>query len=43
MKSFLAAVVVLVAVSYGASVVLDDGFQTTASQAFATQGVRLNN
>jgi hypothetical protein len=43
MKSFLAAVVVAIAVAYGASVVLNDSFQSTSSDAFATEGVRLSN
>ncbi|MGY6409531.1 MAG: hypothetical protein ACXIUV_00685 [Alkalilacustris sp.] len=43
MKAFLAAVVVAVGVAFGASIVLEDQFQQSASTVFATEGVRLSN
>jgi hypothetical protein len=43
MKAFLAACVVAIAVAYGASMVLNEEFQTNAADAFATEGVRLSN
>lgn len=43
MKAFLAALVVTVAVAFAADYVLNDRFQQTAQDAFATEGVRLSN
>lgn len=40
MKAFLSSVVVALVIAVGAAVVLG-GMQTSADQAFATQGVRL--
>lgn len=42
MKSFFTAVVVMIAISVGASLVLNSGFQKTADQAFATSGARVD-
>lgn len=41
MKSFVLAVAVMIAISVGASVVLNSGFQKSADQAFATTGARV--
>lgn len=41
MKSFLAALIVMVVVGVGAAMVLDGSFQKSAGQAFATTGARL--
>lgn len=42
MKAFLTAAVVILAISIGASVVLDGQFQTDSTAAFTTEGARLS-
>ncbi len=42
MKAFLAAVVVGVAVAFGAAMVLETNFQSESNQAFATEGARVD-
>ncbi len=42
MKAFLAAVVIAIVFAYGASVVLNDGFQQPAHSAFTTEGARVS-
>ena len=42
MKSFLMAVAVMIAISVGASLVLNSGFQKSADQAFTTTGARVD-
>lgn len=41
MKAFLFSCAVILAIGIGASIILDASFQKTASQSFATTGVRL--
>ncbi len=41
MKSFVLAVVSLVVIAVGASVLLNSGYQKTATEAYATQGARV--
>lgn len=41
MKSFVLAVAVMIAISVGASLVLNSGFQRSADQSFATTGARV--
>ena len=41
MKSFWAALIVMVVIGVGASFVLDGSFQKSAGQAFVTTGARL--
>ncbi|HMO09236.1 MAG TPA: hypothetical protein PKD10_16540 [Paracoccaceae bacterium] len=43
MKAFLASVVVAVAVAFGAHYVLNDRFQTSAPDAFTTEGSRITS
>lgn len=43
MKAFLASVIFAVILAVGASMVLNDGFQTPASSAFATEGARVGD
>ncbi len=43
MKAFLASVVVAIGVAFGASQVLDQNFQTTAPDAFTTEGARITD
>ena len=43
MKAFLAAVVVAVALAYGASVVLERNYQTSVHSAFTTEGARITS
>lgn len=43
MKAFLASVIFAVALAIGASVVLNDIYQTPASTAFATEGARVGD
>lgn len=43
MKAFLAAVVIAVALAFGASLVLDDVYQTPSHSAFTTEGARVDN
>jgi hypothetical protein len=43
MKAFLAAVVIAVAVAFGAAYVLDDGWQTPSHAAFTTEGARVSD
>jgi len=43
MKAFLAAVVIGIALAWGASVVLNDGFQTPTHSAFTTEGARVSD
>ncbi len=43
MKAFLAAVVIGIALSYGAAIVLDDGFQQPSHSAFTTEGARVSD
>ncbi|MCC5976954.1 MAG: hypothetical protein JJU21_02725 [Salinarimonas sp.] len=43
MKSFVAAAIVAIVVAVGAAYLLDGTFQTTAHQAFTTEGVRLDD
>ena len=43
MKAFLAAVVIGIAIAYGAAMVLNDGFQTPAYSAFTTEGARVSD
>lgn len=42
MKSFVLAVAVMIAISVGASFVLNSSFQKNADQAFATTGARVD-
>jgi hypothetical protein len=42
MKSFILAIIALVVVAAGASVVLNGNFQKNADQAYATTGARVN-
>lgn len=41
MKSFVLAIAVMIAVSVGASLVLNSSFQKSADQAYATSGARV--
>ncbi|CAN1538858.1 hypothetical protein MCEMSEM23_01678 [Rhabdaerophilaceae bacterium] len=41
MKSFVAACVVMIMISFGAAFILDASYQKGVSQAYATTGVRL--
>lgn len=41
MKSFIAAIVVMIAMAYGAAMVLNQNYQSTAAVAHTTDGVRL--
>lgn len=43
MKAFLAAVIVAVAVAFGAHYVLDGNFQISAPAAFTTEGARITS
>lgn len=43
MKAFAAAIVFSVLVAVGASQVLNTNFQSSASDAFATEGARVDN
>lgn len=43
MKAFLAAVVIAVAVAYGASVVLDGTYQQPSHAAFTSEGARVSD
>lgn len=43
MKAFFAAALVAIALAVAASYVLDDRFQQSAQDAFATEGARLSN
>jgi hypothetical protein len=42
MKPFLMAIAVMIAISVGASIILNAGFQKRADQAFATTGARVD-
>ncbi|MCZ8269127.1 MAG: hypothetical protein O9306_01035 [Beijerinckiaceae bacterium] len=41
MKAFLTSCAVILAISFGASFILNASYQKTASQSFTTTGVRL--
>jgi len=43
MKAFVAAAIVAILAAVGAAFVLDGTFQTTAYQAFTTEGARLDD
>ena len=43
MKAFLAAVVIAVAIAFGASMVLHDTWQTPSHSAFTTEGARVSD
>jgi hypothetical protein len=43
MKAFAAAVVFSIVVAFGASSVLNNSYQTQSSDAFATEGARVDN
>jgi hypothetical protein len=43
MKAFLAAIVIAVAVAYGAALLLDDTSQTPSHSAFTTEGARVSD
>jgi hypothetical protein len=43
MKAFVAAVVVGVAVAFGAALVLDGSFQSDTAQLFTTDGARVGD
>ena len=43
MKAFLIAVVVSVGLAYGASVVLNENYQTSVHSAFTTEGARVSH
>lgn len=43
MKAFLAAVVIAVAVAYGAHVVLSQNYQQPSHAAFTTEGARVGD
>lgn len=43
MKSFIAALIVMVAVAAGASTILNSSFQKTADKAYATGGARVGD
>jgi hypothetical protein len=43
MKAFLGAVVVAIALAYGAAVVLNQYFQTPVHSAFTTEGARITS
>jgi hypothetical protein len=43
MKAFLAAVVIALALAYGASYVLHDGWQNPSHAAFTTEGARVSD
>lgn len=43
MKAFLAAVVVAIGLAYGASVVLNQNYQTSVHSAFTTEGARITD
>jgi len=42
MKAFLAAVVVAVALAWGAATVLNNNYQTSVHSAFTTEGARVS-
>ncbi len=41
MKSFIAAIVVMIAMAYGAAMILNQNYQSTAAIAHTTDGARL--
>lgn len=41
MKAFMVSCAVILAIGFGAAFILDASYQKTASQSFATTGVRL--
>lgn len=43
MKAFLAAVVVAIALAWGASTVLNQNYQTSVHSAFTTEGARVSD
>lgn len=43
MKAFLAAVVVALAMAFGADYILNDRFQMTTPDAFTTEGARITS
>jgi hypothetical protein len=43
MKAFLAAVVVAVALAWGAATVLNGSYQTSVHSAFTTEGARVSH
>ncbi|KPQ11416.1 MAG: hypothetical protein HLUCCO17_07190 [Saliniramus fredricksonii] len=43
MKAFVAAAIFAILAAVGAAFLLDGSFQTTAYQAYATEGVRLGD
>jgi hypothetical protein len=41
MRSFIAACMAIILIAFGAALVLDQGMQRSAAQAFSTSSVRL--